>query len=537
MVKKGHVLSFAERAAVLTAVLYYGAFAAAEKSSAGFPFRNGTQVLCAAGMFFLLPFCLFCLIRKRRRTCVLPVFCFFLAAVCLYRFQAETAPPATLVPEKHIDFVEGTVAGNPVSVSEGKYYIVPFELSGAGGKKYGEYSASGHCRLLVPAAVVEALYPGRLYSEAPRSPDGKTEAVPLFEKGLYARMDAKAGTEPGFFIASRAVAWRWPSAVMRIRALLRLQLKRLLYQWGAAGAFLLALVSSSREYLDRELSEGFTRAGLAHILALSGMHLSLVGGAAVRAGRRIGGKKLSVVCSVTAMLFFVWFAGASPSLTRALVFSFILTAGAACGLNTGMTGALAASFLIQVFLFPADAFSVSFILSYGALAGILTVGEKIAGAAAGKIPPCVASPVSASAGAQIATAPVTAAVCGKIVPAGIAASVFVSPLAALFLLAGMACVFLCLLFPFLTGICGAVLGVLYTVISAAVLFFSGIPLLSLENGRSFVLFYVIYSSAAVLFSAMALKKAYCLPRRNGAADSAPETKRNGGELYAAFAGL
>ena len=48
-----------------------------------------------------------------------------------------------------------------------------------------------------------------------------------------------------------------------------------MYMWGSAGGLLLALLSASKEYTSSAFSDAFRLAGLSHILALSGMHVSI----------------------------------------------------------------------------------------------------------------------------------------------------------------------------------------------------------------------------------------------------------------------
>ena len=81
--------------------------------------------------------------------------------------------------------------------------------------------------------------------------------------------------------------------IQKSRAFCRLEFKRMMFSWGKAGGFLLALLSGSKEYLDIDLVENFKKSGLSHILALSGMHLSLLSGIAAFIGKKIGIKKIS----------------------------------------------------------------------------------------------------------------------------------------------------------------------------------------------------------------------------------------------------
>jgi len=121
----------------------------------------------------------------------------------------------------------------------------------------------------------------------------------------------------------------WSSSFSRMRALLRFAFMRMLYGWGNAGGLLLALLAADKAFLPQNCTEAFRNAGLAHILALSGMHLSLIGTAALQGGRLFGHKKRALYFSLAAVCAFVWFAGSAPSLNRALGMVFIAAIGEA----------------------------------------------------------------------------------------------------------------------------------------------------------------------------------------------------------------
>ena len=74
---------------------------------------------------------------------------------------------------------------------------------------------------------------------------------------------------------------------MRFRALCRLYFKRMMFAWGSAGGLLLALLCGARDFTESETADAFRMAGLSHILALSGMHLSLFYGLAAFAGKKL----------------------------------------------------------------------------------------------------------------------------------------------------------------------------------------------------------------------------------------------------------
>lgn len=264
--------------------------------------------------------------------------------------------------------------------------------------------------------------------------------------------------------------------LQKIRALSHLHFTRLMFAWGEAGGFLLALLSGSRSYLSQDAADAFRMAGLSHVLALSGMHLSLIGGLAFGLAKRPFGKKAARGLEFLFVLLFVWFAGKSPSLFRALLCSMIAFASALFKVKAkSPLNSLSFAFVIHVALFPADAFELSFELSYGALFGILLFSEFAAKNLTAYFPKAAGQSLGASAGAQFVTAPISLRAFGLFAPVGIFSSAVVSPFVTLFVYAGIFFVLLSLAFPFFAPVCGGLLGIFYDWISRAVFFFAAIP--------------------------------------------------------------
>lgn len=389
-------------------------------------------------------------------------------------------PYRSAVPLQKAEAVSGTVCSNPAKTSSGKFYSTKLMLENAQGTVSHvpvTASASGKISVFIPAEIVEALYPGKLFS----SSQGKV----LVEIGERLRLSGSWKEGGRFFVAEKAyqLAQRksLSGRICRFRALSRLSFKRLMFGWGNAGGFILALISGSREYTEVSVSEQFRKAGLSHVLALSGMHLSFFASLAGFAGSRFLGKRADFWLRLCGILFFVWFAGLSPSLFRALLCSLVmLVCGAVFCTRIDFFTVLCAVFLIHCAALPEDMFSAAFILSYGALAGILIFSGIIQAFLERYLPQKIASPLAASAGAQMATAPVSASLFGAISPIGIVSSAVVSPLVSFFLLASAVAIAVSFVIPCSALAFGALLNLLYAAIARAVYFFALFPSVSFQ---------------------------------------------------------
>lgn len=270
---------------------------------------------------------------------------------------------------------------------------------------------------------------------------------------------------------------------------------------------------ADKAFLPAECIAAFRNAGLAHILALSGMHLSLIGTVAMQGGRIFGHKSRAVWFSLAAVFLFVWFAGSAPSLNRALGMVCIAAAGRTLGLKPPPLSVLCAMLTVHIAIAGSEAITLGFMLSYGACAGIIIFGDACARLMAGKIPPSFAGSISASVGAQLFTAPIVISAIGNIAAAGVIASCVVSPLVSVFLIAGLICIPLALIFPFTSPLLGYGLNVAYRIIFALADFFARLPVIAPESGMQ----RVIFSAAAFAVGVCCVVLAYVQRKRTAAA--------------------
>lgn len=419
--------------------------------------------------------------RKRLIVCTNP----FLIAACLVAVLVytnavpvrERHPYRSLLPLEAAVSLEGTVRSNPVVCASGKSYSVVLAVDSVETQIQGSCasgSATGRVLCIIPAVFVESLYPGKLYSSS-----GKACIVEsgsrLSVTGTYSRQQGAFVAEAAFF---KGFGSGFRSAFLQLRATMRLAFKRLLFSWGEAGALILALLSGSREYTPPSLSDAFRTAGLSHLLALSGMHLSFFASVTGKTGEKLLGKRHSLFLRFLAVSAFVWFAGFTPSLYRAFLFSLLFMASSVLSVETEPLPVLAETFLLHSVTRPQDMKTPAFMLSYCAMAGMLLFASAAGRYTVRIFPPKLSASVASSFGAQSTTAPVSAVLFGTLAPAGIAASVCVSPLVSLFMTTACAAIALCLAMPFLSPLFGGILLLVYRGIELLVSFFASFPLIT-----------------------------------------------------------
>ena len=431
------------------------------------------------------------------------------AAIGLYAartLQREQRPPQTLASLSTVRTLIAELTGEPVPAGS-DYYRIPVKLIACSTGRNEQFSVSGVMQLFVPAALVRGTYSGGItrigraeqsesvapllsgtavFAEALRNP----QECRFYVRGMRLAVQGKFGKTGTVFYARpvQPVFLGWNSPLSRLRAFFRFAFMRMLYGWGEAGGLLLALLAADKAFLPAECIAAFRNAGLAHILALSGMHLSLIGTAALQGGRIFRHKSRAAWFSLAAVFLFVWFAGSAPSLNRALGMVCIAAAGRALGLKPPPLSVLCAMLTVHIAIAGAEAITLGFMLSYGACAGIIIFGEACARFMAGKIPPSFAGSISASVGAQLFTAPIVIFAIGNIAAAGVIASCVVSPLVSVFLIGGLICIPLALIFPFTSPLLGYGLNAAYRIIFALADFFARLPVIAPESGMQRVIF-------------------------------------------------
>ncbi len=136
-------------------------------------------------------------------------------------------------------------------------------------------------------------------------------------------------------------------------------------------ALLKAMVLGAKEELDAEIKELYQRNGISHLLAISGLHISLVGMGLYRLLRRISGSCLaSGILSILFLSCYGWVSGASVSAVRAVLMCVLSIVADLIGRTYDMLTALAAAALILMFTNPLSVRQSAFLLSFGAVLGI-----------------------------------------------------------------------------------------------------------------------------------------------------------------------
>ncbi|MBQ8552257.1 MAG: ComEC/Rec2 family competence protein [Clostridia bacterium] len=151
--------------------------------------------------------------------------------------------------------------------------------------------------------------------------------------------------------------------------------KMSLYLDGDSTALADALLLGDRDGLGR-IRRDFNYIGVIHILALSGLHLSVMCGGLERLFIRLGlGRRLRYVLVMLIMLFYVALTGFLMSVVRAAVMLMLTFAASFFDTESDKVTALFIAVWVITFVSPAALFDVSLQLSFCATLGVLLMTD------------------------------------------------------------------------------------------------------------------------------------------------------------------
>ncbi len=169
-----------------------------------------------------------------------------------------------------------------------------------------------------------------------------------------------------------------------------------------------ALALGRRDLLPRHRNEGWRRSGLAHTLAVSGLHVGVVSGviwlAAIACGASPRAARLLLMAAIPT---YVLLAGASPSATRAGIMIWVFLAARLIGRSVLALACVLLTATVMILVSPALVFQPGFQLTVLVSAALIRWSPRLAETLRG--PGWLAAAIAVVVVAQIAAAPIVAA--------------------------------------------------------------------------------------------------------------------------------
>ena len=343
--------------------------------------------------------------------------------------------------------IEGIVAEAPDWRADGHRLVV--DLVGTStSPRVALIPAHGRVSLTVTGTAAPCAGPGdRLRAWArvrpyvdPAFPGGQGRKARAARQGITLRGSV---ARPSHCVRVRAGPGSWTEVLRtRVQAAIRTALPN------ARGGLVRALSIGDRSGLDAHTRDAFQRAGLSHVLAVSGLHLAVVCGLLVlflgAVFRRVpaislgfGAHRAAALCALPVVGIYTLFVGAAPSAVRAaLMVSALLVAHAFSRLREAWS-ALALAVMLMVAWDPATLGDAGFQLSFAAVAALLRIQPALADTIAPRRsswPRWLRAPFEATlatVAATIGTLPLVLRHFGVLPVAGLLANLPAAPLAAL----------------------------------------------------------------------------------------------------------
>jgi ComEC/Rec2-related protein len=354
--------------------------------------------------------------------------------------------------------------------------LIAFLSVGAAAGGLGAARAAGDCRLAIPGGA-EVTVSGALEAGAgPRAGEGSAPLLPIGSARVVWN-DGACRTRirvrlPETLDGARAgtrvyVTGRWlesPPPPVRSAWPARL--------FPRHDAMAEALLLGRRERMDTGLRETFARAGLVHLLAISGTHVGLLAavvlvlGAAARLSRR----QLTWV-TLAAIWCYLAMIGAPASAVRAGLMLSLALISVLIQRPAAALPMIAAAALALLVLDPLNILDPGFQLSFLGVGGILVMHRTVHPLVPGawKRRPAVRWVLEStlvSVAAFAATAPVTAHHFGSVAPVAIAANLPALPLMSLALVGVLAATVLESVVPSLARLCADGAGLAFDLLTA-----------------------------------------------------------------------
>ena len=210
---------------------------------------------------------------------------------------------------------------------------------------------------------------------------GGVESPPVFDDFDYRDYLARQGVGavarfPALTLDAKGAGSPLLRRVYALRATLSESLQRSLPE--PASALARSLLLGQRRGLPDEVRQDFIETGTSHLLAISGLHVAILLGAALALGRMLfGGARWALLLALVAVWTYAMVSGMSPSVTRAALMGSVFLLGRALGREGASLPALAAAAAAMTALDPRLLGNVSFQLSFTAVMGLLLLAPPL----------------------------------------------------------------------------------------------------------------------------------------------------------------
>ena len=222
-----------------------------------------------------------------------------------------------------------------------------------------------------------------------------------------------------------------PTLAARIRGKIRDLLLR--YQGDRANGFSYAMLFGDTSYMEGADLKTMRSVGVAHVFAVSGLHVGVLSAAILSLLKKLKAKGyVRLLVMIPILGFYAYLAGFTPSVLRASVMILLYLTASLLGMRYDDLSALSFAAVLILIIRPLYLFDVSFLLSFLALFGIVSLASPLERAfKKRRMPSFLASALALSVSTSVAILPVSATIFGSVSLLGVLLNVLIVPLASL----------------------------------------------------------------------------------------------------------
>ncbi len=207
---------------------------------------------------------------------------------------------------------------------------------------------------------------------------------------------------------------------------------------GEARALFNSIVFGDKHLMDDNLTDKLQKAGLNHIAAVSGMHLSVVVEAVmIFLGRLFGRRRRGSAFSIPVIIAITLLTGAGASVVRACIMCIMYSLARILRRENDPLTSLSVSVLLMTLFNPYIVFNAGFVLSVAAVIGIFLFNKKVSSVISRYLPGFVAEVIAVTVSAQLTVTIPVLYYFGILTPYSVLSNLLVTPFANLSIVAGM----------------------------------------------------------------------------------------------------
>ena len=277
--------------------------------------------------------------------------------------------------------------------------------------------------------------------------------------------------------------------------------------------FARALLLGDTSGVDYEMDTALKVSGIRHVIAVSGLHVSVVFGILYL----LAGKKrvLTALIGIPAVILFAALAGFTPSVTRACIMQILMMVALLLEKDYDPPTALAFAALVMLIANPMTIGSVSFQLSVSCMIGIFLFASRIytwmtqtpyLGRGKGKLSTWICGSISVSLSTMVTTTPLTAYYFGTVSLIGIVTNLLALwAITVVFYGIMLVCALGYIWLP-LARFIGGILGWLIRYVEATAVVMASVPMGAVYTKSTYIVIWLIFAYVLLAIYLLSRKK-------------------------------